>query len=490
MKNLTLLLSGLVFINIPVCLSQNNDKHCFSETLKPSYPCCKGNKVVYTDKDGDWGVEDGKWCGIGNEDSCFSVALGYSCCESCQVIYTDKDGDWGVENGKWCGMKDSCTSDISETDFEFSFLKIENNENNMLYSPLSIEYALNMLKDGAVGNTYDEIDKVIGNRKLNNYTSIDSNLLLANGLYIRDTYYKNVRKEYIKILKEKYDADVVEDEFEDAKNINKWIEDKTLGIIKDMLSDETVKGPDSVMFLINALTMDLSWDCKFDFDRTYGETFYLDSGEEMKATMMFNKELSTESVSYHIDDNVTVLTMDLTNFDKINFEFMAIMPNQKLSNYVKNISKEQISQIDKNLKFTSDVPSTVNVKIPKFKFNYDLDLKNDLINLGIKDAFKKYIADFSKMALTKEIDENLYVDEALHTADIEFTEKGVKAAAVSIFGITRAMTAMPRMINPINIVINKPFMFIIRDKSTKDIWFTGTVYKPNSWEDDHASYGK
>jgi len=130
MNNLTLFFLGLVLIYIPACLSQNNDKQCFSQTLKPSYPCCKSDKVVYTDKDGDWGVEDGKWCGIGNgpsndsDDSCFSVALGYKCCEKCKVVYTDKDGNWGVEKNKWCGIKDSCASPV-EIDLTSSTTEIE-----------------------------------------------------------------------------------------------------------------------------------------------------------------------------------------------------------------------------------------------------------------------------------------------------------------------------------------------------------------------------
>jgi len=51
-----------------------------------------------------------------------------------------------------------------------------------------------------------------------------------------------------------------------------------------------------------------------------------------------------------------------------------------------------------------------------------------------------------------------------------------------------APNSLPIPRNPVEVVINKPFMFVIRDKSTKDIWFTGTVYKPNSWEDDKENY--
>jgi len=85
--------------------------NCFSISL--GFPCCKGNTVVYSDNDGDWGVENNEWCGISNNlpdvnESCFAEKLGYPCCSSCDVLYTDNDGEWGVENDNWCGIKDSC----------------------------------------------------------------------------------------------------------------------------------------------------------------------------------------------------------------------------------------------------------------------------------------------------------------------------------------------------------------------------------------------
>jgi len=81
----------------------------------------------------------------------------------------------------------------------------------------------------------------------------------------------------------------------------------------------------------------------------------------------------------------------------------------------------------------------------------------------------------------------LYVSEVLHKADIEFTEKGVKAAAVTVFSMMDS-AFMPREAKPVDIIIDKPFMFIIRDKKSKNIWFTGTVYEPNAWEDDKNNY--
>jgi len=250
-----------------------------------------------------------------------------------------------------------------------------------------------------------------------------------------------------------------------------------------MLSDDMFQNPDLVMLIINALAVDVEWANPFSIYGTYGETFYLDNGEKMKATTMSKSEVMSRDIAFYKNDEITVLSMDLKEYNQTQFEFMVIMPEKNLSTFIENISKEQISEIDKKLILSSRVEDGVNLKMPKFKFSYNLNLKNDLKKLGIKDAFDKNNADFSKMALTP-----MFVSEALHKADIEIAEKGVKAAAVTVIGMMAPTAARPREKHPVNIEINKPFMFIIKEKNTSDVWFTGTVYKPNSWEDEKEAY--
>jgi len=535
MNNLILFILGLVLIKVPSCLSVNchaetlgyqcckNRKtkilfsdedggwsvengdicgididSCFSTTL--GYQCCEECNIVYTDENGHyWGIEDDKWCGINDRKcdipdeideitSCFSYALGYKCCEQCNAVYTDDAGQWGIEGNEWCGLRQSCfipdpIQDNSE--FDFTFLKMENNKKNMIYSPLSIKYALKMLQEGASNNTLAEIDRVLENTSVNKYESINKVLSLANGLFIKDIYYNDVKEDYLNILKEKYDAEVKKDEFASAKNVNQWIEDKTLGIIKNMLSDEIVKDPDTAMFLINALAIDMQWAEEFSYGSTYGKSFYLENGEEMEATTMHHKYYGNE-LSYYENDNITAITMDLMDYDKNHFEFMAIMPNENLTGYVENITKEKISKIYKKLIPASDEENGVVLGIPKFKFSYNLELKKDLKDLGINDAFNKKKANFKKIVDLQDPDKNLYVTDALHKADIEFSEDGIRAAAATVVVMGGLASARPTQ--PIYLYINKPFMFIIRDKNTRDIWFTGTVYEPNEWKDDEKKY--
>ena len=82
----------------------------------------------------------------------------------------------------------------------------------------------------------------------------------------------------------------------------------------------------------------------------------------------------------------------------------------------------------------------------------------------------------------------LCVSDALHKANIDFTEKGIKAAAVTVFGI-KDLAMMPiEKPKPEEVKIDKPFLYVIRDKKTGEIWFVGTVYEPNSWDNDKADY--
>ena len=370
---------------------------------------------------------------------------------------------------------------MDKTDFALKFLKMENNKSNMIYSPLSIKYALNMLKDGANGNTQKQIDSLIGNEKVTKYENIGNNLSLANSVFIRDTFSNNIKDDYKDLLINNYNAELKYDPFKNAKEVNNWIEKQTLGQIKNMLKDNTVSNPDCKMILINALAIDMEWADSFSEEDTHGRPFYLENGEEVKATMM-NQKNESEDVSYYVDNNITALSMNLEEYDNVQMECVVIMPDSNLHDYINSFSLDNLDKINKNFKKASDTKAGLDISIPRFSYDYDLSLKDDLIDLGVKDAFDSSLADFSNMTDKSEF----YVSEALHKANIDFSEKGVKAAAATVIYVTEGMVLEEE--KPIEININKPFMYIIRDKETNEIWFVGTVYKPNLWENDKADY--
>ena len=83
-----------------------------------------------------------------------------------------------------------------ELDLSMKFLKLENNKKNMIFSPLSIKYALKILNEGSVGNTKVQIENVLGKQNVTKYSNTSQVMSLANGVYIRDTFYKEVKEDY------------------------------------------------------------------------------------------------------------------------------------------------------------------------------------------------------------------------------------------------------------------------------------------------------
>ena len=143
---------------------------------------------------------------------------------------------------------------ISSEGIDLSFLKIENKKQNIIYSPLSIKYALSMLKDASEGESKKQIEKILSEYNYRIYENSE-NLSFANALFIKESMKNNIKSAYIDLLSNKYDAHVLYDSFVSSFNINKWVSNKTLNLINNIFDD--VSGNDYI--LINALAIDMLW---------------------------------------------------------------------------------------------------------------------------------------------------------------------------------------------------------------------------------------
>jgi serpin B len=234
-------------------------------------------------------------------------------------------------------------------------------------------------------------------------------------------------------------------------------------------------------------------------EKPHPEIFYKEDGTQVEVDMVSDTAMINKERSYNVaepgwysdvyeDDSVQVFAKRLKKYDESQLEFVAIMPKkQTLSDYLKSLRITQINELRNKAKpisevaYNSDGKTKAFIKIPKFKFNTDLNLKNDLIKLGLTDVFGAN-SNLSKMQNIIS-SEKLYVDDAKHKADIEFTEEGIKAAATTVLGGGGGggegydyKFDIP--IKEIDITFDKPYMFVIRDKKTGEVWFTGTVYEP------------
>ena len=104
-------------------------------------------------------------------------------------------------------------SSNSLENFDLHFLQLENNNKNKVYSPLSIKYALGMLKEGTNGETRNQIDNIIGTYNTKKYINSE-NMSFANALFIKDSYKDSIKDTYINTLTSKYNAEVMYDSFE------------------------------------------------------------------------------------------------------------------------------------------------------------------------------------------------------------------------------------------------------------------------------------
>jgi len=113
-----------------------------------------------------------------------------------------------------------------------AFLKLHNTRENSCYSPLSMRYALEMLREGADGETKAQIDELLGGAVATRYENVAEHLSLANSLWVRPGWEDKIQEDYKKTLKENFGAEVKTDNFQSAENMNRWIEDNTLGLMK------------------------------------------------------------------------------------------------------------------------------------------------------------------------------------------------------------------------------------------------------------------
>ena len=220
---------------------------------------------------------------------------------------------------------------------------------------------------------------------------------------------------------------------------------------------------------------------------------YLDRYIE-SINLNYKREDKNTDFSFYTDDNVKVFAKDLKEYNSTNLQYVGIMPiKEGLDSYINKITASDINTIISNLKelkrenFKDGVVTKITGFIPKFKFDYSLNLKQDLNKLGITNIFEK-----NKASLTNITSDNsLFVNETKHKANIEFSQYGIKASATTSIGGTGAGGRFDYIyeipVEEIDLTFDKPYMFIIRDKNSGEVWFTGTVYNPLLYSEDETA---
>jgi serine protease inhibitor len=356
------------------------------------------------------------------------------------------------------------------------FNQLQNNESNYFLSPLSVGITLGMTLNGAEGETKQGILNTIqfGNltdNEVNKGYADLVNLLsgmdrtvkmnIANSVWYRNTL--TVKPTFKSIIESDYSGTVQGLNFDlpDSKNvINNWVEDKTNNKIKDVIQNIN---PNLVMFLINAIYFKGDWAYQFDKAKTRSDNFYLDGGQVIQTEMMVAEKVN---VSTFLHEKFSLINIPFGNKQ---FEFSVLLPNSQ------NTTEEILPELQTEALtdwISRANEQTVELRMPKFKMKWKKTLNEDLSILGMEQSFNQVAAEFPNFF---ENPLNLYIDFVDHHSFLEVNETGAEAAAVTVVGI--GVTSIGA--GPPVIAINKPFVFLIREKHSGAILFMGQLKNPS-----------
>jgi len=370
------------------------------------------------------------------------------------------------------------TEKLIKSDNEFGIelfkevLAYQDADDNVIFSPFSVSLALAMTYNGADSTTKDameitlkkeglsieEINDIYENL-MNGLKSIDPKVVLeiANSIWYRDNFY--VEQDFINTNQKYYNAEVRALDFGDpsAKNtINNWVAEKTHDKIEKIID---LISPNSVMYLINAIYFNGIWKYEFDEKDTENKDFHLTETSTIEVPTMHiegkfnyyeNSTFSSVELLYGAGDYSMLIL--LPNQDKSTTDIVDNLTVENWENWLGNYSEKDII-----------------IDLPKFKFEFEDSLNRPLINMGMSIAFSPEEADFSKINSQND----LYISMVKQKAYIDVNEKGTEAAAVTVVGIE--LTAIP---DNKYFTVNRPFLFVIKEKKTKAIIFIGIVNTP------------
>lgn len=346
---------------------------------------------------------------------------------------------------------------------------------NIVVSPLSVSMALGMTMNGAQTDTRTAMENTLGfegmtseainesYKTLNDaLTTVDPDVTMEipNSIWYRNTF--EVLQDFINLNKNNFYAQVTPLNFADPATvgiINNWVAESTHDKITSILDQID---PDAVMFLINAVYFNGTW--KYEFDEQYTEpaTFYLADGTTKQVDMM------KQEATLHYSSNELFEAVDLY-YGSGNFSMVILLPKTDV------VPDDVISQLNPQMwqELTSGFSEMdIQLSLPKFKLEYDRQLNDDLISMGMGIAFDDYGADFSKI----NPEEQLYISFVKHKTFIDVNEEGTEAAAVTIVGMFT--TSVVEGDIPYSFIVNKPFLFAIKEKDTQAILFLGKVMEP------------
>ena len=389
-------------------------------------------------------------------------------------------------------LASACTQEIVDPEFDYNLKSAQvietNNEfglellksvldkedrANVMISPTSVSIALGMAYNGAEGATREAFEEVLNYEGLTReevneitrelihvlVTNVNGNLLeIANSMWYNEGF--PVIPEFISLNSHYFDAEVRELDFSSAdavNTINDWVSSNTHGKIDEIIDSID---PAVMMILINAIYFNCVWETEFDPDDTHDANFYNEDG-----SLFGQVDMMLLESTFMVSNQESFRAIELP-YKNGKFSMFLFLPNQgtSLNHLAQQLDgaswKTWISSFNEQEDFT--------LYMPRFEFEFDRSLGDDLKAMGLDIAFDPQEADFSGISSIA-----LYIADVIHKTYIKVNEEGTEAAAVT--AVVMEVTSIEPMRE---LRFERPFLFAITENSSHSILFAGKVAEP------------
>jgi serpin B len=219
--------------------------------------------------------------------------------------------------------------------------------------------------------------------------------------------------------------------------------------------------PDVVAYLINAIYFKGDWTMQFDKSLTKPAPFTLRAGDTTTVQMMSHGVMV--DIGFHGEPDVVVFDLP---YGGSAFSMTVVLPRTGAAVDSVLLSLDETRW---NAWIAALNTMEVYVYLPKFTVTYGLTMNHVLKALGMPSAFcDSGHADFTQMVSNL----GLCITDVKHKAFVDVNEEGTEAAAATSVGVG------PTSVPP-SIVVDRPFIFVIRERLSGTILFIGRVMHPS-----------
>ncbi len=358
------------------------------------------------------------------------------------------------------------------------YRRVVSEDENLFFAPHSISAALAMTYAGAREETevqmsevlhfpfsasvlnpiFGELEKVLLEKQ-----GEGVELLSANSLWPQKRY--ELEPDYLNVVSRYYRSEIFPTDYADPEAarlaINAWVEKQTRDRIQNLIAPGVLNELTRLV-LVNAVYFKGLWATPFPEANTRDRTFNPIDDEPVEISTMRGRI----SARYAEVDEGKVLELDYQGGD---FALMVMLPapRRRLDVLERNLSPRMLTRWEEGLETRE-----VDVYLPRFTMEASFNLGQTLKAMGMDDAFDPDNANFSGI---DGLVNSLFISEVVHKAFVEMTEEGTEAAAATAV-IMMTKTAMPREVPEFR--ADRPFVFLIKERSTGSILFLGRMVKP------------